>query len=91
MPNHVHILILLKSSGDENPLGGHGNPPVQDIVGRFKSFTTMKYRELTGMKDGLLWQRNFYDHIIRDEDDFLKIYNYIDENPVKWQDDCYYY
>jgi REP element-mobilizing transposase RayT len=33
------------------------------------------------------WQRNYYDHIIRSEQDFLKIWEYIDTNPQKWQDD----
>ena len=90
MPNHVHVLLVFESGGHGNPTGGHGNPPLQDIIGRFKSFTNMKYIEFTGMQNGALWQRNFYDHIIRDEDDFLKIYRYIDENPAKWLDDCYY-
>ena len=78
MPNHVHLIILCQA-------GGHGDPPLQvyDIVGRFKSFTDSKY-------DGKLWQRSFHDHIIRDEKDYLKIWNYIDTNPQKWTDDCFY-
>ena len=37
-----------------------------------------------------LWQRSFHDHIIRDETDYLKIWNYIDNNTAKWQQDCFY-
>ena len=37
-----------------------------------------------------VWQRGYYDHIIRDESDFLRIWRYIDENPARWADDEYY-
>ena len=37
-----------------------------------------------------IFQRSFHDHIIRGEDDYKKIWEYIDTNPVKWQDDCFY-
>lgn len=83
MPNHIHMIILLEA-------GGHGNPPLQNVVGQFKSFVTKKYNILFDTKNIILWQRNYYEHIIRDEDDFLKIWQYIDENPAKWQDDCYF-
>ena len=78
MPNHIHIIVAQQS-------GGHGDPPLQvyDIIGRFKSFTDSKY-------DGTLWQRSFHDHIIRGEKDYLKIWNYIDTNPQKWNEDCFY-
>ena len=39
---------------------------------------------------GIVWQRSYYDHIIRNETDYLKIWNYIDENPLKWEFDKYY-
>jgi len=37
-----------------------------------------------------LWQRSFHDHIIRNNADYLDIWKYIDENPVKWDEDCFY-
>ncbi len=78
MPNHVHLIIAIQA-------GGHGDPPLQvyDIIGRFKSFTDSKY-------DNKLWQRSFHDHIIRDEDDYLKIWSYIDSNPQKWREDKFF-
>ena len=39
---------------------------------------------------GDIWQRSFHDHIIRGEQDYLKIWNYIDINPQKWNEDCFY-
>ena len=78
MPNHIHLIIT-------NQTGGHGDPPLQiyDIIGNLKSFTTHKYGKT-------LWQRSFHDHIIRGENDYLKIWDYIDTNPQKWQEDCFY-
>ena len=78
MPNHIHLIITYRT-------GGHRDPPLQvyDIIGRMKSFTDSKY-------SGTLWQRSFHDHIIRDEKDYLKIWNYIDTNPQNWSDDCFY-
>ncbi len=80
MPNHIHFIIKI-----ETVTGGDGTPPlrVYDIIGRLKSFTTHEY-------GNILWQRSFNDHIIRGEKDYLKIWNYIDVNPQKWEDDCFY-
>ena len=77
MPNHILLIVILDNSG------GRGNPPLQDVIGQLKSYTTNKFQ-------GNLWQRSFHDHIIRDERDYLKIWKYIDENPLKWEEDCFY-
>lgn len=37
-----------------------------------------------------LWQKSFHDHIIRSEDDYRAIWNYIDTNPFRWTEDCFY-
>ena len=76
MPNHIHLLIELTA-------GGHGNPPLQDVVGRIKSYTTYRY-------GGRLWQRSYHDHCVRSEGDYLKIWTYIDSNHQKWDKDLYY-
>lgn len=62
MPNHIHLIVNLNDSG------GHGNPPLQNIIGQLKSYTTNKF-------GGVLWQRSFHDHIIRDENDYKKLGN----------------
>ena len=43
-----------------------------------------------GLEAGRLWQRGYYDHIVRSENDFLRIWTYIDNNPLRWELDCYY-
>jgi len=66
-----------------------------DIVGRFKSLTTTKY--INGIKNNnwppfkkYFWQRNYYEHVIRDDNDLNRIREYIVNNPAKWQEDEYY-
>ncbi len=75
MPNHIHLLVRI-----ENSVGGHRDPPLQDIIARFKSYTTHLYGKT-------LWQRSFIDHIIRDERDYLEHYTYIENNLIKWESD----
>ena len=83
MPNHVHAIVCLNER-----MGGQGRPPLQRIVQRFKSISTRSCWKF-GLKT--LWQRSFYDHVIRCEDDYLRIWQYIDENPAKWAEDEYYF
>ncbi len=68
---------------------------VGDIVGVFKSITTNEY--IRGVKqfnwsrfNKKLWQRNYYEHIIRDENSYLHLSEYIQNNPLKWHEDKYY-
>ena len=77
MPNHIHLIVML------NNTGGRGSPPLQSIVRRLKTYTTNKF-------GATLWQRSFHDHIIRDEADYEKIWNYIDSNVLRWELDCFY-
>ena len=87
MPNHVHLLIRI------SPVDGGVRAPrptdnrsmsVTEVIKAIKSITTRKI----GMK---IWQTSFYDHIIRDDEDYQTRFRYIEENPAKWQQDKYYY
>lgn len=84
MPNHVHMIIEL------NPTGGDGAPPLPDIIRRFKTYTTKAYAEIQGTGNITLWQRSFYEHVIRNEQDYLEIWEYIENNPLRWEADKYY-
>ena len=60
-----------------------------DVVHRFKSLTTARYRHGVNQHNwppfpGKLWQRNYYERIIRDEEELLQIRQYIRDNLVKW-------
>jgi putative transposase len=55
-----------------------------------KSFTTKRYNEIRGEKYFLLWQRNYYEHIIRKDNELHEIREYIMNNPAKWELDKYF-
>ena len=78
--------------------GNNGHPQVvaptglSDIIKRFKTLTTKRY--IDGVKthgwqrfDGKLWQRNYWEHIVRDENEYQRISKYIINNPIKWNMD----
>lgn len=76
-------------------LGEHVGSPLHAVVQWFKTMSTNEY--IRGVKklgwkpfDGRLWQRNYYEHIIRNEQSYQTISQYIINNPVKWQDDKFY-
>ncbi len=78
--------------GDGDMAPTRGAPTVGDIVGAFKSLSTNAY--INGVKrdgwmpfDRQLWQRNYYEHIIRDEQSLADIADYIRSNPARWQDE----
>jgi REP element-mobilizing transposase RayT len=56
-------------------------------VGAFKTVSTDDINQLGGTPTRVLWQRDFYDHIIRNEDELNKIREYIRTNPLQWASD----
>lgn len=67
-----------------------------DIIWWFKSITTNEYIKNVANNNWLpfnkkLWQRNYYEHIIRNEDSYIKICEYIQNNPKKWDEDKFYF
>ena len=76
-------------------LGEHVGSPLHRVVGWFKTMTTNEY--IRGVKnnnwqsfDGKLWQRNYWEHIIRNDHSYKKISEYIINNPSKWNDDSFF-
>lgn len=62
MPNHVHMVIEI--------MGKDGALPLQDVVRIFKTFTANKYWKISNNEETKLWQRNYYEHIIRNEKEY---------------------
>ncbi len=92
MPNHFHAIIEIITGNNEQP---QHNPTIGEIIAAFKSLTTVKYIEgvkVSGWKrfEVRLWQRNYYEHIIRTSAAFDNIANYIINNPAKWVEDRFY-
>ena len=65
----------------------YGRPPLQKIIQGLKSTTTRECWRYN--KQNKIWQRTYYEHIIRNEKEYLKIYKYIEENTIKWKYDKY--
>lgn len=81
-----------KKGGDTEKQGGHAGPPLHEVVQWFKTMTTNAY--FRGVKEQSwppvnkrLWQRNYYEHIIRDDAELNDCSDYIINNPLNWHTD----
>jgi len=96
MPNHLHGIIVFTYAG-ARPARAPGCAPLQhgrlrrqprslgSFVAGFKSATTTRINDLRGTLGVPLWQRNYYEHVIRDEDELHRIREYILINPLRWE------
>ena len=100
MPNHIHGILIVGADrsaenvgatlavAQNNGAGARPAPTVGEIVGAFKSLcihdwlTYMKEKKIDAV--GKFWQRNYYEHVIRNEYELNKIREYIKNNPLKW-------
>jgi putative transposase len=100
MPNHVHGIILLTSgegvsrnaptiSSVSETIRSPEKPrkPIGQLVGAFKTVSTKKINVLCGTPGAVLWQRNYWEHVVRNEKSFEEIARYIDNNPRTWYED----
>lgn len=92
MPNHFHGIVVLNDVGAGPRACPESKMALPDVVHRFKSFTTAQYREGVQTQNwepfiGKLWQRNYYEHIVRDDKDLNRIREYIKNNPQNWTND----
>ncbi|MCL2351103.1 MAG: transposase [Firmicutes bacterium] len=78
MPNHIHMIVDIGQNADDR-----GRSSLQQTIRSIKSYVT----KWAGYP---IWQPRFYDHVVRNEEDYRRIWQYIDENPVKWKEDRYY-
>ena len=98
MPNHLHGLLSIQEDSKLQPCslptdGTYLLPTIlSTYVQRFKTLTTKLY--IDGVKSGSyppfdqkLWQKSYYDHIIRDETDFATHWEYIEFNPIRFRED----
>jgi len=103
MPNHIHGIIIIRkgealtgepttklSSSDVNasPLPNGTQPhSLGAIIQNFKSISSRKVHQINRHHCISLWQRNYYEHIIRNETDLNNIRQYTMDNPINWEDD----
>jgi REP element-mobilizing transposase RayT len=89
MPCHIHGIIILNTLETKHASSLQRKAPSPgNIIGSFKSAATKWIRK--NYYKSFSWQRRFYDHIIRNENDLYRIRNYIQNNPLKWEMDEYY-
>ena len=89
MPNHVHgIIWIIEGAASSAPTPGSKNSPtLGDVVRVFKSTSAIKINRIFSRTGRSIWQRNYYEHVIRDEESLDKIREYIINNPVSWSFD----
>ena len=80
MPNHIHLLLRIIT---ENCGQSAVAPTVSKIIQQMKGIVTKQLGRN-------IWQKSFHDHVIRNEKDCQKIWEYIENNPAKWAEDCFY-
>ena len=83
MPNHLHGVIVL-TEDDEADKPRQGLP---EIVRGFKSYSARRINALRQTPGLPVWQRNYYEHIVRDQEDWERIRDYIQINPQEWDRD----
>ncbi|TVQ50061.1 MAG: transposase [Gloeocapsa sp. DLM2.Bin57] len=100
MPNHIHGIVIIEKETDFNqginhqkgaslaPLQGGRKPrSLSSFVGGFKSAVTKRIKAISTEPNPPVWQRNFYESIIRNEQKLWQIREYILNNPYRWQQD----
>ena len=81
MPDHLHLIVNVQKQ--------QAGCSLSDVMRYFKTMTTNEY--IRGVKAGFLppfdkklWQKSYYDHVIRNQQDYNEIWEYIQNNPTKW-------
>jgi REP element-mobilizing transposase RayT len=90
MPNHLHGILIFETDVRTDPVKRHFGTGVADslatVVGQFKSVTT-KQANMQFQTGNSLWQRNYFERVIRSEDELLAARRYIMQNPQRWHED----
>lgn len=79
MPNHIHMILVIKSEYGRAMLA----PTISRVIQQMKGYVSKQIGKP-------IWQRSFYDHIIRNEQDYNEIWQYIENNPQKWSEDRFF-
>ncbi len=92
MPNHIHgimnIINMDVGATGRSPL--RGGPPARSLgafVAGFKSAVTKRINEMRHTPGSPVWQRNYYEHVVRDDEELLRVREYILHNPLDWEND----
>ncbi|MCL5257095.1 MAG: transposase [Chloroflexi bacterium] len=100
MPNHLHCIVFFKEPQADRDRA-HGRAPLQEgasdsqdlrkprslgsLVAGFKSAATTQINALRGTPGVPVWQRNYYEHVIRNEEELQRVRHYVLTNPTRWE------
>jgi putative transposase len=87
MPNHIHFIIILHDTVEAGwkpapTIKRHGVP---EIVRGFKTFSARHINQTRNTLGIPVWQRNYYEHVIRNDDDLNQTREYVTQNPLQWE------
>ena len=75
MPYHVHLILRIESEISGRMISA---PTLSTAIGSLKRWVSKQVGRP-------IWQKSYYDHVIRNQKDYDEIWQYIENNPVKWQ------
>lgn len=95
MPNHVHGIIYIIETEDgvgagSVPAPGLRKVTLPEIVRQVKTHSGRRINALRGTPGAPVWQRNYYEHVIRNQKELQRIADYIMDNPRRWMEDPEY-
>ena len=87
MPDHFHALVLIDDVGGRGSDGRFRSMAASlgSLIAGFKSAVTVRLNRLRGTPGEPVWQRNYYEHVVRGEADYRRIEGYIRDNPARWR------
>jgi len=83
MPNHLHLILRIRDGGRTVCAPTGNAPTISMIVKQCKEYVTKQIGQS-------IWQHSFHDHIIRSRPAYEKLWTYIDQNPLLWEEDCFF-
>ncbi len=86
MPNHCHGIIDIRDATQRSGLKPDptSHYPLTEIIRGFKTFSSRQINRLKQSIGSPVWQRSFYEHVIRSEEEYTQVADYILNNPLKW-------
>lgn len=83
MPNHVHGILVLASRASAEA----GRAPLSEVVRGFKTYAARRVNGIKNRSGTPVWQRNYYERIVRDDHELQNVRRYIADNPARWDAD----
>ena len=91
MPNHIHGIMIIVGAGlKPAPTDTEKTHGLPEIICGLKTFSARRINQIRNTPGAKLWQRNYYEHIVRNENELNRIRQYIIDNPKNWKSDRNY-